>query len=379
MRTLTCLLLSALLWVSTLGLWYRPDASAVLNHGAVSPQAAALAKREVLLFSGRLQRQKLNPEWEMMTRAFAAWSFANLAMRDPSRKAELLPLIDGIIAKTEADERSSGPAAFLLPYGGSMKTSLFVDSELALMMGLRRMVEEDPGLRGPMQARLAAMSSRMAGNALASDASYPNDCWTFDHAVALAAMEVGDRLDGTDHSALIARWLSEAKAHLLDPGTGMLVSDYRLDGTFHDGPEGSSIWLSSVMLLLVDEPFARAQYARAKLHLAHDLAGFSVAREWPRGVGGRLDIDSGIQLPMVEASPSSSGFAIVAAAAFGDRELLAKLLASLEYAGFPERDATGLHYAAGNEMGDVVLLYALVQGPAWDELRLKQPLEEARR
>ncbi len=373
--------MSASIWVTALGAYYRSDPSEVLDHSGVSSQAAALAQREARLFASG-QRQPLNPEWELMTRAFTAWSFANLALREPARKAELLPLIDRIIAETEADERRAGPPVFLLRSGGGMKTSLFVDSELALMMGLRRMVEEKPAYRAEMAARLAAMSARMTASPLRSDPSYPDDCWTFDHAVALAAMKVGDRLDGTDHSGLIGAWLAIAKARLEDPRTGMLVSDYRLDGSFRDGPEGSSIWLVTSMLAVIDEPFARAQYELARGQLAHSIAGFGLAREWPRGEGGRTDIDSGLQLPVVEASPSSSGFAIVAAATFGDRELLTRLMASLEYAGFPERDASGLHYSAGNEMGDAVLLYALTQGPAWDELKkdTRPPAqEEARR
>ena len=383
MRTLTCLGVASLIWILVLGQWYRPDPSAVLDHSQVSDQAQALAKRQVTLFARTdpsVQLQTLNPEWELMTRAFIAWSFANLAMRDPRRKAELLPLIDRIIADTEADEAKGGAPAFLLGYGTKMKTSLFVDSEIALMLGLRRMVEEREDYKAPMQARLAAMTARMSSTALLSDPSYPNDCWTFDHSVALAAMKVGDQLDGTDHSQLTRAWLQVAKKRLLDPKTGMLVSDYHLDGSFRDGPEGSSIWLSATMLSVVDPPFARQQYELAKKHLAHSIARFGLAREWPRGVSGRTDIDSGIQLPVLEASPSSSGFALVAAATFSDRELLTRLLASLDYAGFPQHDPNGLSYAAGNEMGDAVLLYALTEGPAWDRLSSKQSrLEEARR
>jgi hypothetical protein len=379
MRTLACLAVSSLIWVLVLGQWYRPDPSKVLDHQQVSTEAHLLAHRQIALFQHDDPSTALNPEWALMTRAFVAWGFANLALREPQRKPELLPIIDKIIATTEADEARGGAPAFLLGYGRNMQTSLFVDSEIALMLGLRRMVEDRPDYKARMHQRLDAMAARMSTNPLHSDPSYPDDCWTFDHSVALAAMKAGDVLDGTDHSALIRGWLDAAKQRLTDRDTGMLVSDYNLSGRFRDGPEGSSIWLSATMLRVVDEPFARAQYQLAKKHLAHSIAGFGLAREWPQGVHGHTDIDSGIQLPLVEASPSSSGFALVAAATFEDKELLTRLLASLDYAGFPERDATGLTYSAGNEMGDAVLLYALTQGPAWDRLSSKQLIEEARR
>lgn len=368
MRTITCLGVASLIWVLVLGQWYRPDPSAVLDHQKVSTEAHLIARRQAALFSTSDPSTTMNPEWALMTRAFVAWGFANLAMREPARKAELLPLIDKIIETTEADEAKGGAPAFLLKYGSQMRTSLFVDSEIALMLGLRRMVEDRPDYKERMHQRLEAMTERMSNNPLNSDPSYPNDCWVFDHSVALAAMKAGDVLDGTDHSELMKKWLQVAKAKLTDRETGMLVSDYNLDGKFRDGPEGSSIWLAATMLKVVDEPYAKKQYELAKKHLAHSIARFGLAREWPRGAGGKMDIDSGIQIPLVEASPSSSGFALVAAATFSDRELLTRLLASLDYAGFPEKDASGLTYSAGNEMGDAVLLYALTQGPAWDTL-----------
>jgi hypothetical protein len=234
---------------------------------------------------------------------------------------------------------------------------------------MRRMVQEQPRLKASMTRRVDAMAGWMREGAVLSAESYPDECWTFDNTNALAAMRIADALDGSDHSELIRDWLNVAREKLIDPATGLLISSYTLDGTRLDGPEGSTIWMTAHALLLLDPVFARDQYDRARRELGHSIAGFGLAREWPRSANATPDIDSGVQRPIVEASPSSSAFAILAASAFEDREFRDALLASLDFAAFPVEDGTGLRYAAGNQVGDAVILYALTQGPVWDRIQ----------
>ena len=168
-------------------------------------------------------------------------------------------------------------------------------------------------------------------------------------------MRIADRLDGTDHSAFLRAWVATARLRLVDPATGLLISSFRLDGARRDGPEGSSIWMSAHCLQLVDPVFAREQFERARQELTRSVLGFGYAREWPRAA----------ILPLLEASPSSSGLAVMGAAAFGDDLLLRRLLTSLDLAGFPVEADGALHYSVSNQVGDAVLLYALVLGPLW--------------
>jgi hypothetical protein len=60
---------------------------------------------------------------------------------------------------------------------------------------------------------------------------------------------------------------------------------------------------------------------------------------------------------------------LLGARAFGDEEYYLGLLRSLEMAAFPIRDRESLRYAAGNQVGDAVLLYSTVLGPLWAEVR----------
>jgi len=255
-----------------------------------------------------------------------------------------------------------------MPFEVSPPSSLFVESEIALMMGLRRLVEENRAYQSQMAARVERMIAAMEQSPVLSGESYPDECWMFDVANALAAIRILDALDGTDHSAFLSEWVDVARRRLLHDETGLLVSKYDLDGRVGDGPEGSTIWQVAHALQIVDPDFARDQYERARRELGVFVLGFGLGREWPSSWEGTQDIDSGMTLTPLNIGPSSSGLALVAASAFGDEQFLSALLRSLEYAAFPVRDGTGLRYAASSQLGDAVLLYALTVGPAWAEV-----------
>jgi hypothetical protein len=191
----------------------------------------------------------------------------------------------------------------------------------------------------------------------------------FCNSVALAAMRMADALEGTNHDAFCRQWVKMAKQKLVHKPSGLLVSSFSLRGEVMDGPEGSSIWMVAHCLQLVDAEFATDQYRKAKKELARQWFGFGWAREWPASWHGPMDIDSGPIVPVVEASAGSSGQAPLAARAFGDEEYLQTLLTSLNFAGFPRERDGKLRYCASNQVGDAVLLYAVIQGPLWKKIQ----------
>ena len=213
------------------------------------------------------------------------------------------------------------------------------------------------------------MTRQMEAGPVLCGESYPDECWMFCNTVALAALRMADVLEGTDHSAFCRQWVAMAKRKLVHAPSGLLVSSFSLRGDVMDGPEGSSIWMVAHCLELVDEGFARDQYGRARKELGRTLLGFGYAREWPVTWRGPMDIDSGPVIPGIEASPGASGLAVLAASSFGDREFLSSLITSLEAFGFPHQRNGELKYCASNQVGDAVLLYAMVQGPLWQKVK----------
>jgi hypothetical protein len=318
--------------------------------------------------------RRTNPEWDLMGRTFLAYALAEMALADPAARPRYLKSIDTIIADTLRLEKEAGIYHFLMPYATRAPfvmqpaRSQFLDGEIALMLALRRMVEERADYQPLLHARVDAMAARMRKGPVLSAESYPDECWTFCNTLALAAMKAADVLDGTDHRALARDWIESAKTTLIDAGTGMLVSSYTLAGKTRDGPEGSSVWMAAHMLRAVDQDFAEDQYKKAKKQLGRTLLGFGYAREWPLSREGSVDVDSGPVIPGLDVSGGSSGLAFVAASSFGDRRYLEALSTTLDFAAFPSTQGGGLRYAASNHVGDAVILYALSLGPLWEAL-----------
>lgn len=380
LEVVVALALAATLWLPSLHLAFTPREPVSARFGVIPERAEALLARQLSAFErgdGRAAMRAVNPEWDLMTRMYVVVSLANVALVEPASKPELLARMDAVIDDTLRLVRTQGIHYVLLPYAQQATfqigpaRSQFVDGETALMIALRRLVEDRPELAPELEERVAAMRARMERSPVLSAESYPNECWTFCNTVALAAMTVADAVDGTDHTELARRWVRTARARLVDRKTGLLVSSYTPSGEFKDGPEGSSLWMSLHALQLVDPEFAAEQYALAKRALVGRALGFAWAREWPRDRLGPVDVDSGPIVPWIDASPGSSGLALVAAASFQDDALLKELLTTLDFAGFPVRDR-GLRYAAGNALADSVVLYAMTLGPAWDAVRARR-------
>lgn len=379
------LLVGAVIWIPAMHVLFRPELDLYRAENGIAPEAAALAHRQVAIWSDPVLREKeiqlmrgSNAEWDFMGRTFFVMALANMSFREPGAQATYLEIMDRIIDETLTLERERGKYHFLMDYAreeafiSKSGRSLFQDGEIALMMAVRRLVSEKPYYAAQMRDRVNTMVATMSESPVLSGESYPNECWTFCNAVALAAIKIHDVIDGANHRDFQARWLASAKRRLIDRGTGMLISSYSFDGDHYDGPEGSSIWMVAHCLQLIDPEFASDQYQRARLELGRTVLGFGYAREWPRSWQGPADVDSGPIIPVLDASAGSSGLALVGAAAFGDDAFLKELLTSLNYGGFPSRRQGELKYCASNPVGDAVMLYALVLGPAWDEVRRRE-------
>jgi hypothetical protein len=274
-----------------------------------------------------------------------------------------------IIDETLQLEKQNGMDFFLMPYAQDRSyvvqpsRSLFLDGEIAFMLASRRVLEEKSEYKPLLAERINLIIQGWQRSPQMALESYPDECWTFDHVIALAAIRTSDYLDGGDHTQLIHDWVTMARQKLVDPVSGLLISSYTLDDSPLIGPEGSSLWMIAHALQWVDQDFARDQYNRARRELGATTLGFSYAREWPDSWPGPADIDSGPIIPGFKISAGSSGMAFIGASAFGDAPFLAMLNSTIDFSGFPSRKQGGLKYCASNQVGDAALLYAATLGP----------------
>jgi hypothetical protein len=379
---LAALALAALIWIPCLHFIFAKPLSHFRQEHGLSPEAQQLAARHLKLWTDPTLRQAelnkmrmSNAEWDFMGRSYLVWSLANMALRDPASKALYLRTMDEIIEETLRLEKEQGMFFFLMPYAKEgpyvmqPAHSLFLDSEIAMMLAARRVVEEKPEYKPLLTERVNAMVARFQKSPDMILESYPDECWMFDHCVALDAIKTADYLDGTDHSQFIHDWIAMAKQKLVDPKSGLLVSSFTTDGTPLAGPEGSSIWMVSHSLQLLDEDFARDQYERARKQLGTITLGFGYAHEWPENWKGPANIDSGPIVPVFDISAGSSGMAFIGASSFGDDKFLTSLAATIDFAGFPSRTGGRLKYCASNQVGDAALLYAATLGPLWEKVK----------
>ncbi len=384
--TLVALVLAGGVWFPTVHFLYRPRLTDYFSEEGLPPKARALAARHLELWTNEalLERELAkmrgsNAEWDFMGRTFLVLALANMSLRDPGLETDCLKAIDRIIEDTVAREKKGSVYHYLMPYARARgwvhmphpPRSMFVDGEIALMIGARRMVAEHKGLKEPMRRRIDAMLSYMKRSPVLSGESYPDECWTFCNAIALCAIRMHEVLDERDHSEFISAWLESAREKLIDErgDTGIIVSEYTPAGAHMDGPEGSSIWMVAHCLSLLDEELARDQFGRAKKELYRTTFGFGYCREWPEGALAAEDVDSGPIVPILEASAGSSGMAFLGAATFRDGEMLSGLLSSLNYGAFPVESGGRLKYCASNQVGDAVLLYSMTMGPLWKRVR----------
>jgi hypothetical protein len=376
------LLLASILWFPLAHLFFKSRLTDYITDHGIAVKAQQLAARQLEIWSNpELKTQEItrmrssNAEWDFMSRTFLVLALANMGFRDPAAKEQYLSIIDTILDETLKLEKENGIYYFLMDYaqGSSFKSttrrSLFQDGEIALMLGVRRLLKEKEEYKPLLRERVDWMLATMKESPVLCGESYPDECWMFCNSVALAAIRISDVLDQQDHSAFFQQWITTARDRLADPKTGLLISSFMFDGTPGDGPEGSSIWMTAHCLQLIDPAFAEDQYRKAKKELTGHFLGFGFAREWPESWKGSMDVDSGPVIPLFEVSAGSSGLAFVAAGSFQDKDYFSSLLTSLNFGGFPILTGNQLRYAAGNSVGDAVLLYSMVQGPVWREVQ----------
>jgi hypothetical protein len=378
------LAVAAAIWLPCLHFFFRPPLPAPQSAAEVQPLADRLTSQQLYLWTDAASRERelakmrgTNAEWDFMGRTFLVLALANRAVRHPEQKGVCLEVIDRIIDETLKVEEEKGIYHFLMPYARNRHfvaqppRSLFIDGEIALMLAARRTVAEKDDYREPLRRRVDEMVRRMEAGPVLCAESYPDECWMFCNTAALAAIRLSDRLDGTDHDAFFRKWIATAKAKLVDPKTGILVSSFTLDGQPHDGPEGSSIWMSAHCLQIVDADFAADQYRRARKELGRDILGFGFAREWPATWVGQQDVDSGPVVPLLGVSAGSSGLALLGSRSFDDDEYFRELQTTMDFAAFPTEREGRLRYCASNQVGDAVMLYAASLGPLWQKVRSK--------
>ncbi|MFC4070016.1 hypothetical protein [Actinoplanes subglobosus] len=221
-------------------------------------------------------------------------------------------------------------------------------------------LRDDPAERARLDADSQALAAAFDASPTPFLTAYPGQAWPCDSTVAIASL----RLAGaTRFAPTVDRWVSRARG-LLDPATGLLP--HHVDpttGALVDGARGTSQAIIQRFLVDVDPVFAREQYLLFREgFLDRPLWLGPAIREYPHGVDGDGDVDSG---PLIHGiSLSTTVVAIGAAQAQGDHSLAAALANFGEFAGVPITTFSTKRYAFGLvPIGDAFLAWSKTARP----------------
>jgi hypothetical protein len=231
------------------------------------------------------------------------------------------------------------------------------------VLALQPAGQRDPGELQRFAAASAALGRAFDGSASPFLMAYPGQAWPVDSTVAVASLRLHDALLPPAFTATVQRWLAGVRERL-DPRTGLLP--HRVDPATGEPVEvarGTSQSIIQRFLGDIDPAFAREQYLRFRDRFVVSPLGLGPAvREYPRGMDGPADVDSG-PLPL-GVSLSATVVSIGAAQVNHDAALAGALADYGELAGLPLDTPWTKRYAFGLlPVGDAFLAWSKTARP----------------
>jgi hypothetical protein len=196
-----------------------------------------------------------------------------------------------------------------------------------------------------LHARCDAIASAFTESKAPYLQAYEGEAWSCDSAVAIFALHACDHVLEPRYAPVIERWVVGVRERL-DAGTGLIGHRVSVeDGGLIDGPRATSMCITLRFLGEAAPELAAELYSKFREQMMTTRLGIPGVREYPKGVNGSGDVDSG---PLVFGiSMSASVVTIGAARIMGDAEAVAHLVPSAEALAMPVSWVGEKRYAAG--------------------------------
>jgi hypothetical protein len=175
--------------------------------------------------------------------------------------------------------------------------------------------------------------------------AYEGEVWSCDSAVAIFALYACDRVLDPRYAPVIERWVAGVR-NRRDAASGLLGHRVSVDdGALRDGPRATSMCISIRFLAEAAPGLAAELYSKYRKHMVTTCLGIPGVREYPKGVTGSGDVDSG---PLVFGiSTSASAVTIGVARLMGDAEAVAHMVPAAEALAMPISWGGEKRYAGG--------------------------------
>lgn len=332
------------------------------DQDTIPPQLRAqlAANRAALEAGAPGQMQELFPEGYYFSYLFHGLASVELAMRDPSYTEQAIEEASWCLEKLDSPEgRAPFPAG--LPPGHGMFYSAWKCSLRGGIVVVQqgKNAEQLEAWRNECDAIAAALKASTTPFL----PSYEGLAWPCDTVPAIHALCAYDRVTKeARYEALVGRWL-EAANKRLDPETGLLPHmTFVIDGQPAEVARATSQVIMLRLLPDIDVEFAREQYEIFRERYLTTFLGAPCALEYPSGVAGEGDVDSG---PLIFGrSLSATVFTMGVAQVYGDQELADAIAQCGEVIGLPWTADGQKNYVGGLlPIGDIMVAYAQVARP----------------
>lgn len=343
--------------------WYSGDPDICI---ALAREVASTVKSGVTEKAFTSDSALFRHEWTFGTYQMAALGLLQVCIEHPEFREELLPAAEQAIDRLLTPEVRSFDAGSwdedpLDSLAGSNGHAAYL-GYTNLVLGLHRRAVSGSRYTALNDAISEALARRLRNSSHGILETYPNEGYPIDNAAVLASLLLHARVARADHSDVTTPMLLRYRTSWRDPASGLLYQAvYSRDGRPYDAPRASGTMLAAYFIGMGDRQTAALLLESAKQSCAGSLAGFGFLREYPPGVDGRGDIDSG---PLIAGiSPSGTGFALASSRMLGERDLFVSLYRTAHLTGAPVRRGDALRFVTGGPLGNAILLAMFTAEP----------------
>lgn len=354
---------------------YRISGQELLSGSALPDfmaRRAFLMDRVVGEFQNPEQQHKRLPdlfqgEWALGTFSMTAIALTNIAFLDPSTQSDARNAVGLLVERMrqpavsrfdtdqwkeealETLDKNRGHIAYLGQLNLALAAWHFLGGDARYRLLFERVSE--------------AIQRRVEASPFLNAETYPGEIYPMDNVAALASLELYERWVYQRPSSTVQRWVAYGKTHLRDKRTGLLVHSLDEQGRPTQGARGCSTAWYSFFLPMMDPVFARDQYDLMRQSMVDRVLGLTGVREYPKGISGHGDVDSG---PVIFGlSTSATGFALGGARWQHDVDFLDRLGTISELVGFTIQWKGRRRYLTAPLVGDAIMLAMRTMTP-WD-------------
>jgi len=373
-RLIICLLLCAaiaFILYFNCGVYYNPVMVSRGNHIPVNRDVLEQLKflKGRMHAGAALDMQKVYPEGYVFMQALYGLTWCDVAdalQTDKALYAEAIEEVDWSCWNMRSKEaKRPFDQSLPLPYGA------FYCGWSNYLLGRKLLAEGGDREQSDVEdfrTGCAGIADFFRNNATPYPESYRESSWPADAVMCVASLAIHDRIFKPLYGDVINTWLKRVRGqvdsiglipHSVEAATGIPLEQAR----------GSSQCLMLNFLWDIDQEFAREQFDIFKQRFPDKCFGLYGIREYPRGISGTGDVDSGPVVFQIGAAASIVGMRTLNT--YGEKEHAASLRNGIEAFGFPVHQSGAKMYLFGKlPMADVFIAWAHAKAVVFDkELR----------